>query len=73
MAAGTKLQMTFETMSGRKTVTLQYAKSDATTADVKALGASFIDNGEIFMYPPVALNAAKMITTSETVYDLSGN
>lgn len=71
MAAGTKLQLTFETMSGTKTVSLNYAEPGATTADVKAVGAAFIANGALFKTAPLALKAAKTVTTSENEYDLS--
>ena len=71
MASGTKLQLTFETMSGTKTVSFNYAKPGATAVNVKALGAAIISNGAIFNQVPVRLTAAKTVTTSENEYDLS--
>lgn len=70
MAAGTKLQLKFDTMSGSRTWTFNYAKSGATAASVKALGAAMIANGTILTYQPVRLTEAKTVTTSENVYDL---
>lgn len=71
MAAGTKLQITFDTMSGSKTATFNYAKPGATEAAVKALAQTIITNGDIFANPPIRATAAKTVTTSENEYDLS--
>lgn len=71
MASGTKLQMTFNTMAGAKTVNLSYANTSATAANVKALGTSFITNGALFAYPPLGLKSAKFVVTTETDVDLS--
>lgn len=74
MAEGTKLVMTFATSSGKDTqLSFKYGKPSATTAQVKTLGNTILSNAEIFEYPPTALKSAKMVTTSETVYDLSNN
>lgn len=71
MATGTKLQITFETMSGVKTASFANAKPGATTSAVKALAAAIIANGAIFNSVPVRATAAKTVTTSENEYDLS--
>lgn len=71
MAAGTKLQLQFDTMSGSKTWSFNYASPSTTTQAVKALGTAMITNGSIFSSPPIALRSAKTVTTSENVYDLS--
>lgn len=70
MAAGTSLKMKFDTMSGSKTWTFKYAKSGATLANIKALGAAMIANGTILENQPVRLTDARTVTTSENVYDL---
>lgn len=70
MAAGTQLKLQFDTLSGTKTWTYNYAKANATVANVKALGAAMIANGEIYTNPPLVLKSAKVVVTSETEYDL---
>ncbi len=70
MAAGTKLQLRFDTMSGSRTWTFNYAKSGPTAVQVKALGAAMISNGSILSDQPVRLTEAKTVTTTENVYDL---
>lgn len=71
MASGTRLQLTFDTMSGSRTWSFNYAKPSATAQVVKAVGQAMIDNGSIFSSPPVKLRSAKTVTTSENVYDLN--
>lgn len=71
MAAGTKLQLTFDTMGGSKTHTFNYAQPNSGTVNVKALGQAMINNGSIYTYPPLRLTAAKEVTTSENNYDLT--
>ncbi len=75
MAEGTKLVMSFKTASSDNPMTLsfKYGKPSATTAQIRTLATSIISNGEIFEYPPTEIKSAKMVTTSETVYDLSNN
>ena len=72
MAAGTKLVCTFST-SGDKTTsfTFNYAKSNATISNVKALMNAIVANGEIYVNVPLTAKSAKTVTTSENVYDLS--
>lgn len=72
MAEGTKLQLTFETNESKTTtMTFAYAKPNAEASSVRALMQTIITNGEIFENVPVTPKSAKIITTSETVYDLS--
>lgn len=74
MAEGTKLVMTFETSSGKDTqLSFKYGKPSATTSQIKTLANAIITNNVIFEYPPTAVKSAKMVTTSETVYDLSND
>lgn len=70
MAEGTRLQLTFDTMSGSRTWSFNYAKASASTALVKAVGQAMITNGSIFSAPPVKLRSAKTVVTTENVYDL---
>ena len=70
MASGTKLQIRCGTSSGEKTWTFNYAKSNATTANIRALAQALVENGSIYKYPPLVANSAKLIVTSETSIDL---
>ena len=72
MAAGTKLVLGFETSSGSTaTFTFNYAKPAATLANVKTLLSAITTNGAIFSNAPVTAKGAKIVTTTETEYDLS--
>lgn len=72
MAAGTKLVLGFEKSDGTTTtLSFSYAKPTATVAQVKAAMNAITTNGEIFTNVPVASKSAKMVTTTETEYDLS--
>lgn len=71
MAAGTKLQLQFETMGGLKTWSFSRANPGVTKANVQALVQSMIANGTIFENQPIRIREAKTVTTSENVYDLS--
>lgn len=74
MAEGTKLQLVFQTNESKNTtMTFNYGKPTATTADVKALMTAITTNGTIFETVPVTPVSAKLITTTETVYDLSNS
>ena len=71
MAAGTKLVLGFETSNGSTTtLSFSYAKPTATLAQVKAAMNAITTNGEIFATVPVTSKSAKMVTTTETDYDL---
>lgn len=71
MAASTKIVMEFEAESG-KTVTMSYgyASPSASASDVKALVTGLITNGSIFLDPPVSAKSAKLVKTTETIYNL---
>lgn len=72
MAATTKLVMTFTgTNNNDVTLSYNYAKSDASTANIKSLIQGIITNGSIFSNPPVSAKEAKLITTTETEVDLN--
>ena len=71
MAEGTRLQLTFDTMSGSKTWSFNYAKPSASVDVIKAVGQAMVTNGSIFENVPISLRSAKTVTTSENVYDLS--
>lgn len=72
MAVTTVLKMKFDTMRGSKTWSFKYAKSASSiaSADVKALGQAMITNGSIYRYHPTALTDARVVTTTEDVFDL---
>lgn len=66
-----KLVMGFGTTDGSKTVSLNYAKSSVSPSQVKTLMQAFITNGTIFEAQPLTMRSAKLVTTSETPFDLS--
>lgn len=71
MAAGTKLVIQYATATG-DTVnhTWNYANPSATTSAVKALAGGTITNGSIFAKVPVLTKSAKLVTTTESEFDL---
>lgn len=72
MAEGTKLVLTFNCEGGKEgTFSYKYAKPAATSTQVKAAAQAMIANGEIFETRPLEIKSAKMVTTSETVFDLA--
>lgn len=69
---GRKLELRFLTDSGdKKTVSINYAKSSPTLAQVKACGNAFVTNTDIFEETYESLVSAQLVTTSVTAYDLS--
>ncbi len=72
MASGVKLVLGFETAAGKSmTLTYNYAKPSATTAQVKALMNGIITNGSIFAAVPATAKSATQVVTEENSYDLS--
>ncbi len=66
-----KLVLEFEGTTGAARFSFNYADPETTTANVKALMAGLIANGSLFENPPTVAKAAKIVTTTETDYDLS--
>ena len=66
-----RLVMAFTGTDGDASFSYNYAKPNASTADIKTLVTGMITNGDIFANPAVAAKSAKIVTTSETVIDLS--
>ena len=65
--AGCKLVITFvDADSANRDFAFNYAKSNATTANIKALAQGIITNGSIFENVPVSATTAKLVVTSET-------
>lgn len=56
--------------NGDITMSYSHANASATTADVKALTLGIIENGSIFEKVPVTAKEAKIVVTTETVYNL---
>lgn len=71
MADSTVLKMTFETSTGKKTWSYKYAKPGMTLANVRALGSAMITNGSIYANQPLVLSGAKIVTTTESDFDLT--
>lgn len=71
MANVSKLVYEFATMDGETvTMSYNYAKADVTVSAVKTLANALVNNGDIFAKVPVAAKSAKIVTTSESEYDL---
>lgn len=70
MANSTKLVLKFGTASGVKTWTYNYAKSNATTVNIRALMDGMITNGSVYQYPPLTKESAEIVTTSTTPVDV---
>lgn len=69
MAVTTKnvLKLTFLDNEGKEQpVSFAYAKSNASTSDIKALGTGIITNSDIFQKTYLSLEGAQMITTTTT-------
>ena len=72
MAAGTKLVITFvDADSANRNFSFNYAKSGATTANIKALANGIVANGSIFEHVPVTPKSAKLVTTTEANVDIT--
>lgn len=72
MAEGTKLVLTFETNEDKNmTISFNYAKPTATSSQVNTLMDAIITNNSIFENIPTVKKSAKIVTTTETVFDLS--
>lgn len=70
MAEGTTLKLKFDTMSGSRTWAFKNAKASATKEQVKALGNAMVTAGDFFSAQPVRLVDARIVTTTESAYDL---
>ena len=69
--ASYKLVLEFLANGSTVKYSYNYAKPEATTANIKALMAGMITNGSIFENPPLEAKAAKLVTTDEEAFDLS--
>ena len=68
----TKLVLTFAKANGDSlSQTYSNAKSNVSSANVKALMEGIIANGAIFTSVPAVMKSAKIVTTTETAVDLS--
>lgn len=71
MATTTKLVFEMGTTSGKKNYTVNYADSEVTNSNVRALAAGYITNSALFDPQPLNCSGAKLVVTTETAYDLS--
>ncbi len=61
------LQVKVVTASGNKTMSWKYADPTAGyDEELKPFFQSLVTNGEIFQYPPLAVQSAKFVTKTET-------
>ncbi|MBQ7150921.1 MAG: DUF2922 domain-containing protein [Synergistaceae bacterium] len=71
MATTNKLVLAFEGSNGKEvSFTYSYADPEVESATVKALVNGIIANGEIFDNPPVKAKSAKIVTTTESYFNL---
>ena len=71
MATGNRLVLEFGDANDNSIFfTYNYANAATTVQDVRLAMNAFIANGSIFKYPPVSIKSAKIITTSESVFNL---
>lgn len=71
MAAGTSLVIVYATSDGSKTThTWRYAKPAVTKNQVQSLITATISAGSIFTKEPQSVQSAKIVTTTETEFDL---
>jgi len=72
MPATSKLVLEFNTGDGGTTThSYKYINPEITTARVKTIMNTTISNGSIFEKVPVSIKAAKVVTTTESDFDLS--
>lgn len=72
MAEGSKLVLTFNTSEEKTaTYTFNYAKPSATTAQVRALAQAMVTNTGTLANTLTSVKSAKIVTTTESTYDLS--
>lgn len=72
MANSVKLVLQYQTSGGGSvTHTWNYSKSSPTLANVKAAMTATVTNGAIFGNIPVLAKSAKVVTTTETPFDLN--
>ena len=71
MATGTSLILKFGTLAGEKTWTFSNVDEEASTASVKTLMNTMIENGSIYKYPPLSKVSAVTRIVREEAYDIS--
>ena len=72
MAIGTKLVITFiDDIGASRNYSFNYAKANATAANIKLLAQTMIANGSIFTHIPVTASSATLVTTTETDVDIN--
>lgn len=71
MAASYRLSMVFNTSSGDKTFSYNYADPEMEASTVKAAANAIIENGSIFENVPTALKSAYITMTEKDYYDIS--
>lgn len=71
MAVTSKLVLDFEGTDGDVSFAYNYVNPELTTAKVKQVMTALITNGVIFANQPITAKNAKIVTTTETDYDIS--
>jgi len=72
LSTSTKLVLNFAKANGNDmSLTYNYARQDASNANIKLLMEGIVANGAIFQNIPIAIRSAKIVTTETTDVDLS--
>ena len=66
-----KLVIKYKTSDGTVTHTWAHADEDVTTANVRSLCQATITNSSLFLKPPVAVDSAKLVITTESEFQIS--
>lgn len=66
-----KLVIKYKTSDGTVTHTWAHADEDVTTANVRTLVNTTISNSSLFLKPPVSVDSAKLVVTTESEFSLT--
>ena len=66
-----KLVIKYNTSDGTVTHTWSHADEEVTTANVRTLINTTIANSSLFLKPPVSVDSAKLVVTTESEFQLS--
>ena len=71
MAIVNTLKLKMGTLSGVKTFSFKYAKTNVTSAQVQALAQALITNGSVYKYPPQVVESATIEQVNTEPIDLN--
>lgn len=65
-----KLVIKYKTSDGTVTHTWAHADEEVTTANVRNLVTATISNSSLFLKPPVSVDSAKLVVTTESEFSI---